>query len=122
MSYENIDFSVDPRDDFYSFCNGKWLKENKIPLKYSKWGTFEQIFENNKKKIEEIISNCNSQNNLICNQIKNLYETGLNKEKRENQNIKYIKHFLSDIKNIKNKKNLIEIIAKFHKHDRRKFH
>ena len=82
---ENIDFSFDFKSDFYSFCNGKWLKTQKIPEKYSRWGTFEEVFEKNQKNISEIITNCKKNNGLICQQIYDLYtksksETGYRKD------------------------------------------
>ena len=28
---ENMDTSVDPKDDFYNYVNGNWMKTNTIP-------------------------------------------------------------------------------------------
>ena len=82
MSFENIDFNINPKDDFYHFCNNKWLLKNKIPDKYSSWGTFSQIQENNRQKIKELISNCKDKESLICNQIRTLYKSGLDTRKK----------------------------------------
>jgi len=35
LSY--IDSTYAPQTDFYKFCNGKWLKNNKIPDSDSEW-------------------------------------------------------------------------------------
>merc|ERR1711988_403313 len=101
---ENIDFNINLKNDFYSFCNGNWIKKNKIPEKYSKWGTFEEVFEKNQKNIIEIITKCQKNNGLICQQICDLYQTGMNTEKRNRQGIQCIQFLIDKINNIKKKK------------------
>jgi len=54
----DFDFSINPADNFYYFCNGNWLKNQTIPKKYTSWGTFEILFEENQKKIKTIIDTC----------------------------------------------------------------
>ena len=34
-----------PSEDFNKYVNGKWMDENPIPDKYTKWGTFEILQE-----------------------------------------------------------------------------
>ena len=41
----DFDFSINPADNFYYFCNGNWLENQTIPKKYTSWGTFEILFE-----------------------------------------------------------------------------
>src|SRR6188508_3060073 len=33
----NIDASVSPRDDFYRYANGEWLKRNPLPDNAARW-------------------------------------------------------------------------------------
>ncbi|MEN8885827.1 MAG: M13 family peptidase, partial [Winogradskyella sp.] len=35
---ENMDTSVNPKDDFYNYVNGSWVKNNTIPDDESRWG------------------------------------------------------------------------------------
>jgi putative endopeptidase len=37
----NLDKSVTPGEDFFSYANGNWNKNNPIPSDYSRWGAFE---------------------------------------------------------------------------------
>lgn len=113
---ENIDFNINPKDDFYNFCNGKWLQNTKIPSKYSRWGTFEELFEKNQNKIKKLVSEC-KKNNIICQQIYNLYNTGIDIKKRNNQDLFYLQNFINMITNINSKKDIIKIISLFHKND-----
>jgi putative endopeptidase len=114
---ENIDFSINLKNDFYSFCNGNWIETNKIPEKYSRWGTFEEVFEKNQKNVIEIIKNCQKNNGLICQQIFDLYKTGTDIDKRNRQGIQPIIFLIDKINNIKSKKNVIETIALLHSYE-----
>ncbi len=37
---ENMDTSVSPKDDFYNYVNGNWVKNNTIPDDQTRWGGF----------------------------------------------------------------------------------
>ena len=41
----NIDSSVKPADDFFTYANGGWLKRNPIPASESQWGIGQQVRE-----------------------------------------------------------------------------
>jgi putative endopeptidase len=41
----NIDASISPGDDFFSFANGTWLKNNPIPASESNWGIGKAVNE-----------------------------------------------------------------------------
>lgn len=43
----NIDKSVSPGDNFFYFANGNWLKNNPIPGTETRWGSFNELQDNN---------------------------------------------------------------------------
>lgn len=43
----NIDRSVAPGDNFFYFANGNWLKSNPIPGTETRWGSFNELQDNN---------------------------------------------------------------------------
>ena len=55
LDVANVDRSVSPREDFFSFANGVWCKQNPVPAEYSRWGSFEQLAEENMKVLREIL-------------------------------------------------------------------
>jgi putative endopeptidase len=55
LDVANLDKSVSPADDFYSHANGAWCKANPVPAEYSRWGSFEQLAEENMKVLREIL-------------------------------------------------------------------
>lgn len=47
----NLDQTVKPADSFYQFATGGWQKSNPLPAAYSRYGSFDQLAENNNKRI-----------------------------------------------------------------------
>ena len=52
----NLDKTVKPADSFYQFATGGWQKNNPLPAAYSRYGSFDQLSENNNKRINTILS------------------------------------------------------------------
>ncbi|UEG52088.1 M13 family metallopeptidase [Mucilaginibacter daejeonensis] len=51
----NMDRSVKPGDNFFEYANGGWLKSNTIPAKESRWGSFNILNDETKKKLQELV-------------------------------------------------------------------
>jgi putative endopeptidase len=54
LDLKNMDTSVKPVDDFYTYANGGWLKANPIPPEYSRWGSFNELTEKNNDALHEV--------------------------------------------------------------------
>ena len=52
---KNFDNSVNPVDDFYSWSNGGWKKNNPIPAAYPRWGVFNVLNDVNQDRLKEIL-------------------------------------------------------------------
>ncbi|HWM23556.1 MAG TPA: M13 family metallopeptidase [Chthoniobacterales bacterium] len=50
----NMDTSVKPQDDFYTYANGGWLKKTPIPPEESRWGSFNQLIEKNTEALRVV--------------------------------------------------------------------
>jgi putative endopeptidase len=51
----NLDRSVPPCDDFFKFADGGWIKAHPIPPAYPRWGTFDQLRDNNEEILHQIL-------------------------------------------------------------------
>ena len=52
----NMDTTVSPKDDFYNYVNGSWMKYTKIPEDRSTWGGFSILRKSTDKDVLDIIA------------------------------------------------------------------
>lgn len=53
----NLDLETDPRQDFYMYACGGWMKNNPLGAEFSRFGTFDQLRENAKNQLKDLILN-----------------------------------------------------------------
>jgi len=113
-----INRSVKPQDNFYEFAVGNWLKNNKIPDEYSRWGSFENLAEMTNEQIKEILLMASAKQDWeigSANQkIGDFYATGIDSAQIEKLGIKPLLPELNDIDKIKTKTDLIKMIGYLH--------
>ena len=52
---ENMDPTVNPKDNFYDYVNGNWMKTNTIPDEESRWGGFSVLRKSTRKDVLDIL-------------------------------------------------------------------
>jgi len=52
----NLDRTANACVDFYQFANGGWIKNNPIPAAFSRWGSFDELSENNNSALTKILN------------------------------------------------------------------
>jgi putative endopeptidase len=60
-----MDLSVKPGDDFYNYASGKWIKNNPVPPKETRWGSFNQLREFNIQAVKKILENAAADKNAL---------------------------------------------------------
>lgn len=53
---ENMDTSVSPKDDFYNYVNGNWMKNTEIPADETRWGGFNILRKETTQNVLRIIA------------------------------------------------------------------
>lgn len=51
----NMDLSVKPGDDFYTYASGTWIKNNPVPAKETRWGSFNVLRDFNINAVKGLI-------------------------------------------------------------------
>jgi putative endopeptidase len=54
--FAELDFTVSPERDFYTYANGKWLEQNPRPLDQPVWGTFTVLAQETSEKLKNILN------------------------------------------------------------------
>jgi putative endopeptidase len=52
----NMDLSVKPGDDFFEYADGNWVKNNAIPAKETRWGSFTILHQENTNRLLGILN------------------------------------------------------------------
>jgi putative endopeptidase len=59
----NLDRSVSACTDFYHFANGGWIKTHPVPAAFARWGSFDELSENNQANLLTILHNAAANGN-----------------------------------------------------------
>lgn len=86
----NLDKTTKPADDFYQFATGGWQKNNPLPAAYSRYGSFEQLQENNNKRINSILGELQKKSykkGSIEQKLSDFYKLAIDVDRRNKEGI-----------------------------------
>ncbi len=96
----NFDKTVKPADDFYQFATGGWQKNNPLPAAYSRYGSFDQLQENNTKRINTILSDLQKKKyatGTIEQKLSDFYKLALDVERRNAEGTAPVDNLMKEI-------------------------
>jgi putative endopeptidase len=67
---KNFNETIPPGDNFFEYANGNWVKENPIPAKESRWGSFGILADKNTKQMLTILNDVSTKPGLPKGSIK----------------------------------------------------
>ena len=111
-SYMNT--AVSPKDNFFQFVNGTWLKNTEIPADKTRWGSFDELRQNTDKDALAILKEATKNPKYAPNTDQGkaiiMYKSAMDTVARNKQGITPIKPYLAKIDAIKNIKDLQKLM------------
>lgn len=111
----NMNTNVNPGDDFFEYACGGWMKSHPLPGDYSRYGTFEQLNENNDKQVRTLIEDIagkKQEAGSIGQKIGDLYNLAMDSVRKNSEGVKPIAKYLDMVKDIKTFKDIMAVNAK----------
>ncbi|MFP5039766.1 M13 family metallopeptidase [Parasediminibacterium sp. JCM 36343] len=111
----NMDKSVKPGDNFYTYVNGKWEKNAVIPPTESSIGSFLDLYNRTKEKLKGILLDVSKGGQVpgsIEQKVGDFYASGMDSATIEKLGYSPIKPFLKEIDAIKDSKGITLFIAR----------
>ncbi|MEG1556338.1 MAG: M13 family metallopeptidase, partial [Bacteroidales bacterium] len=109
INFENLDTTVSPAQDFYQFACGGWIKNHPLGAEYSRFGSFDELAENNQYQLKDLITNIASgkhEKGSIPQKIGDFYNLGMDSLAIEEQGAAPIQKELKAIADLKSKSEL----------------
>ena len=121
--YQTIDVSaldrtIKPADDFFVFANGTWVANTTIPASESRWGSFNELEQQNNIKLKTILEDAAKNQGAVGSQNQILgayYKSFTDLEKRNQLGIAPLTTDLSKIDQIQNASQIQALVADFHR-------
>ncbi|HRH12046.1 MAG TPA: M13 family metallopeptidase [Bacteroidia bacterium] len=115
----NMDKTANPANDFYAYANGTWQKNFKMSETDSRYGSFNEINDNNLKNIRSILilasNNKTAAPNTDEQRLRDFYLTAMDSVKAEKLGISPIQVQLDQIEKVKDLKELNDLKNSFDK-------
>jgi putative endopeptidase len=99
----NIDTTVSPSDNFYLYANGAWLKNNPPPADQTRWGSFNELQENNYTALHELLNDAASKNGAAGSKeqmVGDMYKSGMDSANINNSGLTPLKEHMDRINGI----------------------
>ena len=116
LRMENLDKNVKPAEDFYMFATGGWQKLNPLPAAYSRFGSFDQLQEDNNKRINTILGDLQKKTyaaGTTERKLADFYKLAMDSVRRNEEGIAPVKPLLDEMEAARTKADLQKVQLKY---------
>ena len=116
IDLKNLNQTVSPGTDFYQYACGGWMKNNPLPAAYSRFGSFDQLQEDNNKRINDILTelqNGTFKEGTVERKLSDFYRLAMDSVRRNKEGVAPLMPFINEMEAAKNVESLRAIIMKY---------
>ena len=111
----NVDTTVSAGTDFFRYACGGWNDAHPLTAEYSRYGTFDELFENSQKQLRELIEGLAAQKNnqagSAAQKIGDLYNMAMDSVTLNKQGAEPVKAMLDKIAGLKDKSEIVPMMT-----------
>ena len=111
----NMDTTVSAGTDFFRYACGGWNDAHPLTAEYSRYGTFDELFENSQKQLRELIEGLAAQKNnqagSAAQKIGDLYNMAMDSITLNKQGAEPVKAMLDKIAGLKDKSEIVPMMT-----------
>jgi putative endopeptidase len=111
----NMDLSVKPGDDFYTYASGTWIKNNPVPAKETRWGSFNELRDFNINAVKSLVEDAAADKSAPAGSVKrrvgDFFTAAMDTTTIEKLGYTPIKADLEKIKQIKDIQGVLDQVA-----------
>lgn len=114
IHWEFMDTSVKPGENFFRFCNGKWVDETEIPAEEKSWSSFNVLQEQNEKKLRALLEEMSEPGDQprYKDLVGKFYTAVMDSARRNELGLKPVQFILDEIENSESPAELIAFLAR----------
>lgn len=117
LDLKYMDTTVSPKQDFYNYVNGTWMKETEIPGDHKSWGSFYILRKNTDHDVLAMLDEAKEGNKFSSNSDEAkaifLFESELDTTARNKTGLKPLKPVMQKIEEVKDLKSLQKTMAEY---------
>lgn len=115
INIDNLDQTVSPKEDFYRYSCGGWMKKHPLTPEYSRYGMFDHLRENARNQLKDLILNLSENQEskvpgTLAQKVSDLYAMGMDETRLNNEGAEPLRPLLEKIANADTSK-MAELLA-----------
>lgn len=115
INLANMDTTVSAGTDFFRYACGGWNDAHPLTAEYSRYGTFDELFENSQTQLRELIEGLAAQKNnqagSAAQKIGDLYNMAMDSVTLNKQGVEPVKAMLDKIAGLKDKSEIVPMMT-----------
>lgn len=115
INLANMDTTVSAGTDFFRYACGGWNDAHPLTAEYSRYGTFDELFENSQTQLRELIEGLAAQKNnqagSAAQKIGDLYNMAMDSVTLNKQGAEPVKAMLDKIASLKDKSEIVPMMT-----------